>query len=96
MSTTAITSQTAAATSSDIAVASGDMIQIWVSPPLEPGETVDLYRYDGSSEEERVIEDGVALTLDSKNLSMVVTGPVNALRLKKSVTGTATAVYYDA
>ena len=96
MTTTAITSQTTAATSSDIAINSGSAIQIWTSPPLEPGETVALYRYDGTSEEEAIIEDGVALVVSDKMRSLLINGPISALRLKKSVTATATAVYYDA
>jgi len=96
-STTAISSQTAAATSSDITLADGSSIQIWTSPALESDESVTLWRTAGGSPDDavRVQESGWYVQLDPSHQSISLAGP-GTFRLKKSVTATATTVYYDA
>jgi len=93
-STTAISSQTAAATSSDITIASGSSIQVWTSLRMGQDETVGLYRTDGGSVEEEVVESNNPARITVNKPSLAISGP-GIFRLKKSVTGDAVAVYYD-
>lgn len=95
--TTAISSGTAAASSSTISVADGSSIQVWTSPAQLAGdEWVDVYREDsGATVEVRVMEGVAPVRLTSKRPSVVLNGPGEFI-LKKSETSTATAVFYDA
>lgn len=93
--TTAIASDTAAG-SADVVVADGASIQVWTVPNLAVGESVAIYRYDSSDTvEAKVIDKGEAVGVTRECGNVVLNGPGN-FRLKKSVTATATAVYYDA
>ena len=97
MSNTSIASTTAAATgAADITVATGDSIQVWTYPPLGAGEKVTVHRVTGGSPEHeaRVKEGGRPTGLGSGVENILLTGPA-VFRLKKTVTATATTVYYD-
>lgn len=96
----AITSKTAAETSSAITVADGASIKVWVSEFLTGGESVSIIQTDGSSveiplvvydQEEKapwVVQIVPGIT------SVRLVGP-GTFKLEKTVTATATAVYYD-
>lgn len=93
--TTAISSQTAAATAgADITIAGGASVQVWTTPTLAAGEAVQLWRTDGASVVERVREGSQPIELGSGRHSVSINGPIT-LRLIKTVTATATAVLYD-
>lgn len=93
--TTAIPSGTGAATAAaDITVASGASIQVWTTPRLGKGETVTVWRTDGASIVEEVVEGNNTVTLTNVNGSTALNGPIT-VRLIKSVTAVATTVLYD-
>ena len=95
MTTTAISSRTAAATSSDITVPDGSSIQVWVDATLASGEVVDIHRTDGASIDVKLVEEGQSpARLDSSKTSIAIAGPIT-IKLYKGVTATATAVLYD-
>jgi len=96
MSTTAISSQTATANSSAIALGAGETIQVFTDLPLGDNEDVSLQRsYDSGTTWVKVIDSQYrGLVLTSRIESQSVSGP-GTFRLVKSATATATAVYYD-
>jgi len=98
--TAAITSKTAAELSSAVTVADGASIKVWVSEFLAQGESVSIIQTDGSSVEVPL----VVYDEDEKGpWAVQITPGVSAVRLvgpgtfkfNKTVTATATAVYYD-
>ena len=94
--TTAITSQTAAANSSSIVVDAGASIQVFCNPRLQAQEKVTLQRStDEGTTWVDVAEFGNNIVLNQGIQSNVIAGP-GTFRLQKTVTETATAVYYDA
>lgn len=92
--TIAIAAKTAAETSADITVASGDVIQVWTSAKLQDSETVRIYRYDGVSVEQPVMEGPNTVVIGSLRGSLALIGP-GTFRLKKSITAASVAVNYD-
>ena len=100
MSTTAVSSQTAAAVSSAITVADGSSIKVWVATPLAQGESVDIIQTDGSSVEGSLIEYDEeerrpwVAQLTPGITALIIRGP-GTYKLSKSVTASAVAVYYD-
>lgn len=98
--TVAVSAQTAAATSSNIAVADGSSIKVWVSEPLGEGEAVTVLQTDNSSVEVKVVEYDED---ERRPIPVQITPGVTALRLvgpgffklSKSVTSDSVAVYYD-
>jgi len=96
MTTTAISSQTAAATSSDITVPDGSSIQVWTDEVLATGESVNIHRTDGGSIDVPLVTDEhKPARLDGSKTSIAISGPIT-VKLYKGVTETATAVLYDA
>lgn len=95
-STEAIASQTAAATSADITVASGSAIQVWATSGLLPDEDVAVFRTNGSSPDVEVpVKDaGGRVIIDGYRPSVMLAGP-GIFRIKKPVTASAVAIYYD-
>ena len=92
--TTAISSKTAADTA-DVSVGSGESIQVWTVPMLPADESVRILRIDsGDTVEVPVFDNGELLALSKENPQLLLNGPA-VFRLDKSVTATATAVYYD-
>jgi hypothetical protein len=75
----------------------GAGIQIWTYPALVAGERVSVWRVSGGSPEDeiRAQDGGRPIELGAGINSIALTGP-GTFRLKKSVTATATVVYYDA
>tara|TARA_S200002703_G_scaffold1263_1_gene2214 strand:+ start:14796 stop:15089 length:294 start_codon:yes stop_codon:yes gene_type:complete len=96
MATTAIASQTAAANSGTISLAAGSSIQVYSNPALPVGEVVTLERTPDSGTTWLPVKDNEfrGVVLSGKVHDNTVTGPGD-FRLRKSVTATATAVYYD-
>lgn len=98
--TTAVSSQTATATSANIAVADGNTIKVWVSRVLGSGEDVTIIQTDGSSVEVEMIEYDLAAKekwpaqITPGVTAIMVSGP-GTYKFRKSATAVATAVYYD-
>lgn len=98
--TTAVSSQTAAATSSLITVAAGSAIKVWVDVALADGETVDITQHnDGDTASSALIESGddgrpAVAQLQPGVTALMIIGP-GYYKVSKSVTAVATAVYYD-
>lgn len=91
----AIASTAAQADSGDITIASGASIQVTTDPRLNEGETVTLlHAPDGTNFIPCSTPNG-GRVLDRGVQRQQVNGP-GTFRLRKSATGTATSVDYDA
>lgn len=95
-STTAISSQTAAANSALISVAAGSSIQVFTSGGLGPSEVVSVEQSpdDGSTWYPVLDPKWGGQFLRQGITRNMLTGPGD-FRLAKSVTSVARAVYYD-
>jgi hypothetical protein len=100
--TTAISSQLAAANSKDagelnaaITVADGAYITVFAVPRLNGAETVTAEIYDGSTYQALIDDKYKGIVLTSRTNAQSIKGPVR-VSLTKSATATATAIKYEA
>lgn len=95
--TTAITSQTAAADSAQISIDMGSSVQVYCTPKLRRGESVGLERSTDGGTTWIPVNDPIfgGRLLSGDINSNVIAGP-GVFRLVKSQTDKATAVLYDA
>jgi len=100
--TTAISSQTAAANSKDagelnavITIPDGSVITVFAVPRLTGAETVTAEIYNGATYQALIDAEHKGIVLTSRTNAQTISGPV-LISLSKSATASATAVVYEA